>query len=101
MWILFARAPAPDRPYWAGRRFLAALDALVWPALVILLITEVPGAPGVLKPVMVALTVLVMQCRLRVALWRNHRYRFTTWWAVRVLGALLFVGAFVKIALAV
>ncbi len=32
MWMLFARAPPPDAPYWPGRRWWAALDALAWPA---------------------------------------------------------------------
>lgn len=30
MWVLFARADPPDAPYWPGRRWLAALDAVGW-----------------------------------------------------------------------
>jgi len=100
MWILFAREPLPDRPYWTGRRVLAALDALLWPGLAVLLLAQVPGAPGVLKPVLSAVALLAALHRLHVAWLRNHRYRFTTWWLTRVLVALLLVGVLLKIALA-
>ena len=30
MWLWIARDPLPDAPYWAGRRWLAAIDAAVW-----------------------------------------------------------------------
>lgn len=99
MWILFARAPLPDKPYWAGRRVLAALDALVWPAFAVLLLAQVPGAPGVFKPVVSALALLMALYRLNVAWFSNHRYRFTTWWLARVLVVLLLVGAVLKVAM--
>ena len=101
MWILFARAPVPDKPYWTGRRLLAALDALAWPVFVVLLLAQVPGAPGVFKPMVAALAGLAMLHRLYVALWRNHRYRFTTWRWGRALCALLLVGVALKIAMAI
>ena len=100
MWILFARAPLTDRPYWTGRRTLAALDALLWPALAVLLLAQVPGAPGVLKPVLGAVTLLVALHRLHVAWFRNHRYRFTTAWLTRALVVLLLIGVMLKVALA-
>ena len=100
MWILFARAPLPDRPYWTGRRVLAALDALLWPALAVLLLAQVPGAPGVLKPVLGALALLAALHRLHVAWFRNHRYGFTTAWVARALLVLLLVGVVLKVALA-
>ena len=51
MWILFARAPRPDAIVWSGRRLLAAIDAIVWPAIVFWVLLSVPGgfrrdAPG-------------------------------------------------------
>ena len=99
MWILFARALLPDKPYWTGRRVLAALDALVWPAFVVLLLAQVPGAPGVFKPVVGALALLAALYRLNVAWFSNHRYRFTTWWLMRVLAVLLLVGVVLKVAM--
>ena len=101
MWMLFARAPAPDRPYWTGRRFLAAVDALAWPSFFLLLIAQAPGASSVFKPVIGALALLAMWHRLYVAWWRNHRYRFTTWRWGRVLSALLVIGVVLKIVLAI
>jgi hypothetical protein len=100
MWILFARAPLPDRPYWTGRRALAVLDALLWPVLAAMLLAQVPGAPGVMKPVLGAVTLLAALHRLHVAWFRNHRYGFTTWWLARALVVLLLVGVVLKVALA-
>jgi len=96
---LFARAPFADRPYWTGRRALTVLDALLWPVLAVLLLAQLPGAPGVLKPVLGAVALMAALHRLHVAWFRNHRYRFTTWWLARVLVALLIVGVVLKIAL--
>ena len=100
MWILFARAPWPDKPYWAGRRVLAALDALLWPLLLLAGLPHVPGASGVVKPVLLAAVVLMGLRRLHVAWLRNHRYRFTTWWLARVLLMLLFIGVVLKVMVA-
>ena len=100
MWILFAREPLPDRPYWTGRRVLAALDALLWPSLAVLLLAQMPGSPGLLKPILNAVALLAALHRLHVAWFRNHRYRFTTWWVMRMLVVLLLVGVLLKIALA-
>ena len=38
MWLLVARGPRPDAPDWPGRRMFAAVDAVVWPLLWVLLI---------------------------------------------------------------
>ena len=37
MWLLVAREPRPDAPDWPGRRLLAAVDAVAWPLLWVLL----------------------------------------------------------------
>ena len=42
MWILFARAPHPDAAYWPGRRWLALMDGLAWPTLVLWVIAAGP-----------------------------------------------------------
>ena len=52
--------------------------------------------PGVVGPVVVALLMLLALQRSSRALFRNGRYRFTTWrWGIPVV-ALLAVGALMK-----
>ena len=46
MWLLVAREPRPDAPDWPGRRLLAAIDAVAWPLMWVLLIRHVPGPAG-------------------------------------------------------
>lgn len=91
MWVLFARATPPDAPYWPGRRWLAALDAVGWPTLWLTVLSHAPARMGLVGAVLAALAVLTGLYRLRVALWRNHRYRFTTWrWGLVLLALWLF-----------
>ena len=98
-WVLFARAAPPDSPYWRGRRCLAALDAVGWPTFWLTVLSHAPARTDLVGAVLAAVAVLVGLNRLRVALWRNHRYRFTTWrWGRLLLGLLLF-GLAMKYAL--
>lgn len=97
MWIIFARTPRPDAQYWAGRRWLAALDAAGWPAVLAYVVLSVQQPMGVLKPMAVAVVLLAAMQRLSTALLRNHRYRFTTWRWARLLAALLVVGWCLKL----
>jgi hypothetical protein len=99
MWLVVARQPKPDAPYWPGRRLLAAIDAVAWPLVWVLLIRQMPGPAGLLEPFVVALAVLVGLGRLHRALRGNHRYRFTTWRWGKVLGALLLLGSILEIAI--
>ena len=99
MWILFARAPRPDAIVWPGRRLLAAVDAIVWPAIALWALLSVPGASGVTRPVLGAIAVLAALPRLRRALLSNQRYRFTTWWVVRLLAVLLVIGLVLRLSL--
>jgi len=99
MWLLVAREPRPDAPDWPGRRLLAAVDAVVWPLLWVLLIQQVPGPTGLVGPFVTALTVLLGLGRLHRALWENHRYWFTTWRWGKVLGAMLLIGAVLKLSM--
>lgn len=85
MWVMFARAPAPDAVVWPGRRWLAALDALAWPAGWAVLFIQAPVPVGIIGPVAIALAALSAVCRLKTALWFNQRYRFTTWWVSEIL----------------
>ena len=48
MWQLVAREPRPDAPEWPGRRLLAAVDAVVWPLMWVLLIQHAPQPLGLI-----------------------------------------------------
>jgi len=98
MWVLYARAPAPDAPYWPGRHWLALLDAVMWPALLVLIVIRLPLDAGVVGPVALALCALIAVRRCIRALLHNERYRFTTWRLGVPLVALLALGAVLKLA---
>ena len=99
MWILFARAPIPNVAYWPGRRLLAALDAMLWPALAVWALSCVANSAGLIRPVVIACAFIVALQRIRTALWSNHRYRFTTWRVGRVIALLLMVGLVLKLSM--
>lgn len=99
MWLLVAREPRPDAPDWPGRRLLAAVDAVIWPLMWVLLIQQVPGSAGLVGPFVTAMAVLLGLGRLHRALWVNHRYWFTTWRWGKVLGAMLLIGAVMKLSM--
>ncbi len=96
MWILFLRPPVPDKACWAGRRLLAVLDALCWPALALMVLVQFSGAGGIARPMAAAMALLFALCRVDTAWRRNHRYRFVTWWLARTVSALVLVGAALK-----
>lgn len=79
MWILMVRPPRPDAPQWAGRRALAVIDAILWPALWFAIIAGAPFNLGVVGLVGLALVGLAAVRRTHRAIWRNERYWFTTW----------------------
>ncbi len=100
MWLLYARAPAPDAPYWPGRRWLAAVDAAVWPLLWVLVFSHAPRPVGLVGPFVAAVALLCAWGRLHRALWENHRYRFTTTWRWgRVAAALVLIDLVMKLML--
>lgn len=99
MWLLFARAQQADAPYWPGRRWWAVLDAVAWPAGWIVAMTHAPSNGGIVGTLFIALAVLAAVHRVHRALWRNHRYRFTTWRWGRVVGGLLLVGWTLKVTM--
>jgi hypothetical protein len=115
MWIILNQQVQPDAAYWHGRRWLAALDAVAWPAMLAApfvapfiapFIAPLAGAPlahhhtGLVGQVVVALAVVAALTRLRRALWANHRYRFTTWRWGRALALLLALGVLLKLGAA-
>jgi hypothetical protein len=97
MWVLFARPPPPDAPYWPGRRWLAAVDAIVWPAVAWSVLNQVPVPGGLVQALAMALLVVSAARRLFAALLVNHRYRFTTWRWGRVLMWMLVLGMLMKL----
>ena len=99
MWILFRREPRPDAPYWPGRRWLAALDAVAWPAAGALAVTHAPMPTGIVGIFVIACAALSAASRLQEALLRNERYRFTTWRWGRVLMGLVLLGLVMKLAI--
>ena len=97
MWILFARSPKPDARYWVGRRCFAALDALVWPAVLIALVIQAPYPTGIFGEMLVALAAIAALRRLHLALLRNERYWFSLRrWGIPIL-VLLAVGEVLKV----
>ena len=101
MWLLVAREPMPDAPYWPGRHMLAAVDATMWPVLWVLLIHHAPAPFGLVGPYLSAVALLCGLARLYRALRVNHRYRFTTWRWGRLVAALALFGWALKVTLSV
>ena len=99
MWLVVAREPKPDVPYWPGRRLLAAVDAVVWPLLWVLMFSHAPKPVGLFGPLVAAVALLCALGRLHRALWVNHRYRFTTWRWGRIAAALLLMGVVLKLTM--
>jgi hypothetical protein len=97
MLITIARAPRPGAAYWPGRRFLALLDALAWPAMWFVATLTVPIKTGVAALVIEAISILFALRRAHCAYLQNERYRFTSWrWGVPIASLLAF-GALLKV----
>jgi hypothetical protein len=99
MWLVVAREPKPDAPYWPGRRLLAAVDAAMWPLLWVLVLSHAPKPVGLIGPFVAAVALLCALGRLHRALWVNHRYWFTTWRLGRIAVALLLIGVVLKLTM--
>ena len=98
MWLLVAREPRANAPYWTGRRWLAAVDAVAWPLLWVLLLGQIDVPVGILGPMIVAAALFSSAERFRRAVWVNHRYWFTTWRWGRIVTGLLVIGLVLKLA---
>lgn len=72
------RKQRPDTVYWRGRRLLALLDALAWPTAWVAIILLSPYRLGLIGATALVLLMFSAMRRSRRALWRNHRYRFST-----------------------
>lgn len=101
MWMVLVRASRPDEPNWRGRRELAALDAVAWPLLwIVVVATQLPAHGGLFGAVITVLSVVAGIARLSTALAATHRYQFTTWRWGCMLAKLLIFGGLVKLVLA-
>lgn len=99
MWVYVVRE-RPDASYWAGRRWWAALDAIVWPAAWIVFAQGIPAEAGGLRSLVVMTCIIVAVLRLRRAVFENHRYWFTTWRWGRVAVVLIIASYVVRVVLA-
>lgn len=99
MWMVFARAPPPDAPYWPGRRWLAAVDAVAWRGAAWGALSCFVDRGGVMLAFAMALLAVSVARRLFTALFNNHRYHFMTWWWVRAVLWLLVVATMLKAGL--
>ena len=90
MWLLFVRASPPDAQPWPGRRWLAAVDAVAWPAAWVALVMAAPIGTGAIGQLVVAVAIVAALRRVHRAVALNHRYHFTTWtWGRRLAAVML------------
>lgn len=101
MWLWLVREPLADAPYWFGRRWLACVNAVLWPCLWILMIHRVPQPVGLIGPFVSTVALLCAVSRGHRALCVNHRYRFTTWRWGRIAVTLMLFGVLLKLMLTV
>jgi hypothetical protein len=99
MFIFVAREPRPDSGYWPGRRLLTAVDAVAWPLLGIYTLQTAGEPTRLFGSVAAAVLMLVALSRLRTAICMNIRYRFTSWFALKLFGLLMALGLALKLFL--
>ena len=99
MWLLCARVPAQDAPYWPGLRWLAAVDAAAWPLAWVIVFSPAPKPVGLVEPFVMTVALLCAVGRLHRALWENHSYEFTTWRWGRIAATLVVIGLVMKLML--
>lgn len=98
MWMLYMRAPSQDVAYWPGRRALAVLDAILWPALVAVFAANLSVETGLVGRFVIAACVLAGIRRCWQAMLHNEQYRFTTWRWATLLVVMLAMGALLRLA---
>jgi hypothetical protein len=91
MWMIFARAPPPDAQVWPGRRVLALIDAVAWPAAWAAWLLGLSVPLGLAGHFALACCGIAALKRASRAIVQNHRYHFTTWrWGRWLVLGLLF-----------
>lgn len=98
MFMLFLRGPLPDATYWPGRRLLAVVDAVGWPALALLALGFAPASAAPFKLTTGAGLLVAAAVRVKRALVSNHRYHFTTTRLLVATAWLLVIGFALKAA---
>jgi len=98
---IFVREVPADVAVWPGRRVLAVVDALAWPALWIYVTLHAPFDTGLAGKAVVTLAAVMAVQRVIKALLRNERYRFSVVRWGRVAIGLLLLGFALKIAVGI
>jgi hypothetical protein len=98
VWLLVAREPRANAPYWTGRRYLAAIDAVAWLLFWVLVLGQIDVPVGIVSPMVVAVALLGLAERIHHAVWINHRYWFTTRRWGRIAAGLMVIGMVLKLA---
>ncbi|MGE4049673.1 MAG: hypothetical protein AB7F38_01305 [Piscinibacter sp.] len=98
MWVIFARAPPPDVQVWPGRRVLAFIDAVAWPAAWAAWLLGLSMQFGLAGQFALAWCGVAAARRAFRAVLLNHRYHFTTWRWGRWLVVMLLFGYSLKLA---
>lgn len=98
MWVILARAPPPDAQVWPGRRVLAFVDAVAWPAAWAAWLLGLSMQFGLAGQFALAWCGVAAARRAFRAVLQNHRYHFTTWRWGRWLGVMLLFGYSLKLA---
>jgi len=98
MWVIFARAPLPDAQVWPGRRVLAFVDAVAWPAAWAAWLLGLSVPLGLASQFALAWCGVSATRRALRAVLQNHRYHFTTWRWGRWLVVMLLFGYSLKLA---
>lgn len=96
MLVAYQRSPIPNAVVWPGRRVLAVMDAIVWPALWVAGTIAAPFQTGTTGALLMAFALLFAISRLRRAIFENASYHFTTWRWGRPVVVLVAVGASLK-----
>ena len=99
MWIVLPRRERCPALYWPGRRLLALIDALAWPAAFAALIVQAPFATELVGAVSLAFCLLYALRRARRAVWDNERYWFTTWRLTVMIACCVIFGWALELAL--
>ena len=92
----FRPCATTDAQYWLGRRSLALLDAVGWPALLLWMINAAPIG-GAVRTVAVIATIIFALRHAHRALLLNERYRFTTWRLAVIVAVILAIGLTAKV----
>ncbi len=100
MWIVIPRRERPVMPYWPGRRWLGALDAVGWPVFWMVMLMRVETPMGGVRPFLLAVLAWCAFSRFWRATFDNSDYTFTTWRWGKVLGGLLLVGWILRVTAA-